>query len=161
VSSFPGTGAFNSPNTNRHRSNVAQASLSYVSGAHSFKVGFQDRWGWTTATRQDVNGDLGQQYRSGVPFAVTIINTPSIVLERATETSLLARLSEVELQLTTTAGTCLFRGPIGVSITNGVATGNQLGNFVPYASGSPCNNPIALAGISLTLSRALSYTGTA
>jgi hypothetical protein len=78
VASFPGTGAFNSPNTNRHRSNVAQASLSYVSGAHSFKVGFQDRWGWTTATRQDVNGDLGQQYRNGAPFAVTIINTPSI-----------------------------------------------------------------------------------
>jgi hypothetical protein len=78
VASFPGTGAFNSPNTNRHRSNVVQGSLSYISGAHSFKAGFQNRWGWTTATRQDVNGDLGQQYRSGVPFAVVIINTPSI-----------------------------------------------------------------------------------
>jgi hypothetical protein len=78
VASFPGTGAFQSPNTNRHRSNVAQAAISYVTGAHSFKGGFQDRWGWTTATRQNINGDLGQQYRNGVPFAVTIINTPSI-----------------------------------------------------------------------------------
>jgi hypothetical protein len=78
VASFPGTGAFNSPNTNRHRSNYATASMSYVSGAHSVKVGFQNRWGWTSATRQNVNGDLGQQYRNRQPFAVTIINTPTI-----------------------------------------------------------------------------------
>jgi hypothetical protein len=77
VASVAGTGAFSGPNTNRHRSNVAQASLSYVSGAHAIKAGFQDRWGWTTATRlSGTNGDLDQVYRSGVPFAVTILNTP-------------------------------------------------------------------------------------
>lgn len=57
-------------------SRVAQASLSYVTGAHQFKVGFQDRWGWSRDTRLDVNGDLRQQYRNGVPFAVVAYNTP-------------------------------------------------------------------------------------
>ncbi len=75
--SVAGTGAFSGPNTNRHRSNVAQASLSYITGSHAMKVGFQDRWGWTTATRlSGTNGDLNQVYRNGVPFAVTILNTP-------------------------------------------------------------------------------------
>jgi hypothetical protein len=78
VASASGTGAFSGPNTNRHRSNVAQASLSYVTGAHALKVGFQHRWGWTTATRLAFNADLVQVYRNGAPFAVTILNTPTI-----------------------------------------------------------------------------------
>ena len=57
-------------------SRVAQASLSYVSGAHQFKVGFQDRWGWSRDTRLDVNGDLRQQYSSGRAFQVPVYNTP-------------------------------------------------------------------------------------
>lgn len=57
-------------------SRIAQASLTYVSGAHQFKVGFQDRWGWSRDTRLDVNGDIRQQYSSGRAFQVQAYNTP-------------------------------------------------------------------------------------
>src|SRR5262249_895896 len=50
--------------------------LSYVSGAHAFKVGFQDRFGYAKDIRNNVNGDLIQQYRSGVPSFVLVLNTP-------------------------------------------------------------------------------------
>ena len=60
VASFPGTGAFQSPNTNRHRSNVAQASMSYVSGAHSFKAGFQNQMGLD-------DGDTAEHQRRSRP----------------------------------------------------------------------------------------------
>ncbi len=65
-----------------------QASLSYVTGAHSFKAGFQYTWGdfWHTV---DANGDLTQQYRSNstgvrfsVPDSVIIRNTPLYYGER-------------------------------------------------------------------------------
>src|SRR5262249_50082122 len=42
------------------------------------KLGFQQRWGWTTATRLSFNGDLNQLYRNGAPFAVTVLNSPAI-----------------------------------------------------------------------------------
>lgn len=66
----------------------AQASLSYVTGAHNFKAGFQYTWGdfWHTV---DANGDLTQQYRSNstgvrfsVPDSVIIRNTPLYYGER-------------------------------------------------------------------------------
>src|SRR5439155_15894514 len=61
-------------------SNVVIASLSYVSGAHNFKAGFQDRFGYSKDIRFAVNGDLRQEYRlTGgveVPSSVTVYNTP-------------------------------------------------------------------------------------
>src|SRR6266853_2348344 len=57
-------------------SHVAQASLSYVSGAHAFKVGIQDRWGYAKDIRTTINGDLIQQYSSGRASTVNILNTP-------------------------------------------------------------------------------------
>jgi hypothetical protein len=57
-------------------SHVAQASLSYVSGAHAFKVGVQDRWGYAKDIRPDINGDVIQQYRNGAPAFVVALNTP-------------------------------------------------------------------------------------
>jgi hypothetical protein len=57
-------------------SHVVQASLSYVSGAHAFKVGFQDRFGYAKDIRDSVNGDLIQQYRSGTVAFVNVLNTP-------------------------------------------------------------------------------------
>jgi Carboxypeptidase regulatory-like domain len=58
------------------------ASLSYVTGSHSVKVGFQRTWG-TFFHTVDANGDLTQQYRSNstgkaftVPDTVIIRNTP-------------------------------------------------------------------------------------
>ena len=47
-----------------------------MSGAHNFKAGFQDRWGYEKDKRFNLNGDLRQQYRTLVPNAVTAYNTP-------------------------------------------------------------------------------------
>jgi Carboxypeptidase regulatory-like domain len=69
------------------RQNV-QASLSYVTGGHNLKFGFQYTWGdfWHTV---DANADLTQQYRSSstgirhsVPNSVSIRNTPLVYGER-------------------------------------------------------------------------------
>ena len=73
ASSGPGVTA---PSFQPSISHVTVASLSYVTGAHNFKVGFQHRSGWEKDRRFGVNGDLRQQYRDGVPFAVVIFNTP-------------------------------------------------------------------------------------
>jgi hypothetical protein len=54
---------------------VASASASYVTGSHNFKAGMQ--WGFGSyVTEYDINGDLVQRYRNGVPDAVTVYNTP-------------------------------------------------------------------------------------
>jgi hypothetical protein len=52
-----------------------QASLSYVTGSHSYKFGFQDTWG-TYKQFRGANGDLRQFYQNGVPFQVQVLNTP-------------------------------------------------------------------------------------
>lgn len=77
VAPAAGTGAGAGPNERPAMSQVFVASLSYVTGAHAFKVGVQDRFGWLKDIRNGVNGDLNQLYRNGVPFAVQILNTPS------------------------------------------------------------------------------------
>jgi hypothetical protein len=53
----------------------AQSSISYVTGAHNIKTGFQFNWGPYENTR-DTNADLQQVYLSGVPNQVTVYNTP-------------------------------------------------------------------------------------
>ena len=58
------------------QSHVVMASLSYVTGAHSFKAGVQQRWGWANDLREYANADLNQRYRNGVPFEVQTFNTP-------------------------------------------------------------------------------------
>ncbi len=52
-----------------------QASMSYVTGAHNVKVGFQYNWGVYVNTRE-TNADLQQVYQNGAPFQVTVYNTP-------------------------------------------------------------------------------------
>jgi hypothetical protein len=52
-----------------------QGAMSYVTGAHNIKVGSQVNWGPYENTRA-TNADLQQVYRSGVPFQVTVYNTP-------------------------------------------------------------------------------------
>jgi Carboxypeptidase regulatory-like domain len=52
-----------------------QASMSYVTGSHNVKVGFQYNWGIYINTRE-TNADLQQVYLSGVPSSVTVYNTP-------------------------------------------------------------------------------------
>jgi hypothetical protein len=77
VAPVAGVGAGAGPNERPAMSQVVMLSLSYVSGAHAFKVGFQDRFGWLKDIRTGVNADLNQLYRSGAPFAVQVLNTPS------------------------------------------------------------------------------------
>jgi hypothetical protein len=80
--------AATSQTTQSPERHALQASLSYVTGTHNFKAGFQYTWGdfWHTL---DANGDLTQQYRgtstSGrftVPDTVVIRNTPLMYGER-------------------------------------------------------------------------------
>ncbi len=52
-----------------------QASMSYVTGAHNAKIGFQYNWGTYINTRE-TNADLQQVYSNGVPSSVTVYNTP-------------------------------------------------------------------------------------
>jgi len=52
-----------------------QAAVSYVTGAHNAKIGFQYNWGIYVNTRE-TNADLQQVYLNGVPSTVTVYNTP-------------------------------------------------------------------------------------
>ena len=93
----PGAGRIERPAL----SQVVNVSLSYVSGAHALKVGFQNRYGWPEDIRAGVNGDLNQLYRNGVPFAVEVLNTPI--------------LSRGRREQPIWASTCRTRGPGGGS----------------------------------------------
>ena len=50
-------------------------SVSYVTGTHSFKVGVQDKFGWTNNTVTQ-NGNMVQVYNTGRPLQVRAYNTP-------------------------------------------------------------------------------------
>jgi hypothetical protein len=54
---------------------VISTSLSYVTGSHNLKGGFQ--WGFGSYVLEyDINGDLVQLYRNGLPSEVRVYNTP-------------------------------------------------------------------------------------
>jgi hypothetical protein len=57
-----------------------QGAVSYVTGTHNIKMGYQYQWGiyrrWNNA-----NADLYQSYNNGAPFQVTVLNTPLEVQE--------------------------------------------------------------------------------
>jgi hypothetical protein len=54
---------------------VISSALSYVTGSHNFKAGFQ--WGFGSyVLERDVNGDIVQLYRNGRPDSVRVYNTP-------------------------------------------------------------------------------------
>jgi hypothetical protein len=87
------------------------ASMSYVTGTHSFKAGIQTTWGSFLHTL-DANGDLEQRYRSnrtGVPFSVpdtvVIRNTPLVYGERLNrDVGIYAQDSWTHTRLTINAG---------------------------------------------------------
>ncbi len=55
--------------------NTISSAVSYVTGSHAFKTGFQ--WGsGPFFQKRDANADLIQIYRNGVPTSVTVQNTP-------------------------------------------------------------------------------------
>jgi carboxypeptidase family protein len=77
VAAVTGTGVQTGPQRMPTMSHYIQSSLSYVTGSHNMKVGVQQRFGWQQDRRQDINADLTQQYRNGVPTQVLIYNTPT------------------------------------------------------------------------------------
>jgi hypothetical protein len=54
---------------------VISTSATYVTGSHNLKAGFQ--WGFGSYVLEyDINGDLVQRYRNGLPDVVRVYNTP-------------------------------------------------------------------------------------
>jgi hypothetical protein len=84
---FQRRGARTAQTTQSPKRHAANASMSYVTGSHNIKVGFQNTWGTFYHTTNG-NADLYQNYQSGlnraggtgVPFTrpatVTVYNTP-------------------------------------------------------------------------------------
>jgi len=57
------------------KANNVTSTLSFVTGSHAFKAGVQ--WGFGDYVLEyDINGDLVQIYRNGVPDSVRVYNTP-------------------------------------------------------------------------------------
>ena len=54
---------------------VYLAKVSYVTGSHNFKAGFETNFGPVINTRNK-NADLDQEYRNGIPDTVRVSNTP-------------------------------------------------------------------------------------
>lgn len=57
-----------------------QGAVSYVSGAHTIKVGSAYQWG-KYPRYNNANGDIYQTYNNGVPIQVSVLNTPLRVEE--------------------------------------------------------------------------------
>ncbi len=53
------------------------SSVAYVTGSHSFKAGHQFSRGYASGGVSLRNGDLLQEYRSGVPSSVLVYNSPT------------------------------------------------------------------------------------
>ena len=60
-----------------------QSSITYVTGAHNIKTGFQFNWGPYENTRE-TNADIQQVYATGRPISVTLYNSPVRSLETLT-----------------------------------------------------------------------------
>ncbi len=71
-------GTFNAATTefyNPFVANQAVASMSYVTGSHSVKLGMQWKYGWIKNTVTQ-NGNMVQIYNNGTPLQVRVYNTP-------------------------------------------------------------------------------------
>jgi carboxypeptidase family protein len=65
-----------SPITALQPTHVFTSAVSYVTGSHNVKAGFQYRTARYVTIGSGTNGDLVQEYRSGVPSSVTVEPTP-------------------------------------------------------------------------------------
>jgi len=80
-----------------------EASVAYVTGTHSLKGGFQDRWGYNLA-RRNSNGGMTQRYRNGVPDSVAIGNYPVISQSNVTDIGVYGQDSWVFRKMTLNLG---------------------------------------------------------
>jgi hypothetical protein len=79
--------SYGAPNTFQGHPNgrdryTQRASLSYVTGSHNFKTGFQTEE-LNTNTYYRVNGDVNYTFRNGSPISITQRATPYLLLARA------------------------------------------------------------------------------
>jgi hypothetical protein len=90
-------------------------SVTYITGAHTLKFGFQGGYGTDSLYRYSLNGGLLQQYRSGVPFAVVIYDTPINSEVSGLETGLFAQDSWTFKRVTLNPGVRwdAYKGTIG------------------------------------------------
>ena len=105
---------------------VVAGSVSYVTGSHNIKVGFQDSFG-PNHNYADRLADLTQSYRNGVPNPVTVYSTPSMSLSQVNfDLGWYVQDSWTLKRLTLTPGFRMenFRGEIQ-------DTANAAGRFVP------------------------------
>jgi hypothetical protein len=56
---------------------TAVASVSYVTGAHAFKVGFSETWANVQSASNSNTSDLYYQFNNGVPNQITMYGTPT------------------------------------------------------------------------------------
>ena len=67
--------------SNTEKKQEAKAAVAYVTGSHSLKVGFTDRWA-TALQANPFNGDMSIRYTlNGAPYLVTVTNGPSSNLQ--------------------------------------------------------------------------------
>jgi Carboxypeptidase regulatory-like domain len=57
--------------------NTAVASMSYVTGAHSLKVGFSDTWANTVSTSDSNSSYMMFRFNNGIPNLVTLYGVPT------------------------------------------------------------------------------------
>jgi hypothetical protein len=70
--------------TNQPNIQQAQASVSYVTGSHAIKAGFQDDWGTNIGQQRDVTSGLQYTFLNGAPVSLT---------QRALPTQTIAQLT--------------------------------------------------------------------
>jgi hypothetical protein len=95
---------------------------------------------------------------------VTILNSPSVTINSATTTTLLAVISGIQLEWTSAYGSCLFSGNIGLSFGNGTSNAGLLGGALIPVSGF-CNGNASISTTGYVVrgssSSLFSYSGTA
>jgi hypothetical protein len=95
------------------------------------------------------NGTLGRVLNLPINLTATVANFSAL-------TGTLSILG-VQLELATPVGTCLFRGDIGLLITNGSTTVRLTGGGFAYVSG-PCTSALTVGSATFNLNAPIDWT---
>jgi hypothetical protein len=89
--------------------------------------------------------------------SATVLNLPRpITLTSESATTALATIQDVQVSVTTFLGTCLFRGPIGFSVTINTTVGALLGATLTYVSG-PCSGNGTVSRAAYAINRTIGW----
>jgi hypothetical protein len=94
-----------------------RASLSYVTGSHAFKFGFEDLWGTTTSSFTDDSSSLSYRFNNGVPNQITERSTPYDQIWNLNELGAFAQDRWTMKQLTLNVGVRFDRYTTGFPAT--------------------------------------------